>query len=339
MRPQELNLLMVFDAIMTERSITRAADRLAMTQPAVSNAVSRMRTAWKDDLFVKDGRNIKPTVYAQNLWSQVREPLMSLTDAIDPQQFDPGSARRTFRIAVADVVVDMAWSSMRQLIERDAPGINLYAIPYTIAGGDQMLEEAEVDLVIGASSVLSPSFRNDYLLTPIYVCAMRPEHMLAKENLSLEEFVAADHLLVSLSGDTTGYTDQALLEYGLKRRIACTVNHFSAVPKLLLNSNLISVVPISGISQALVSGELAATKPPVDITGQQIGMVWHKRQDNDAGLLWLRQHLKRIITHEMQTLTAQVLNRLCKNKGPDCANAANAMSSITQGIKKSTRVE
>ena len=118
MRPQELNLLVVFDAIMTERSITRAADRLSMTQPAVSNAVGRMRVAWKDELFVKDGRNIQPTLHAQNLWSQIREPLSALSEAMNPTAFVPSSAKRTFRIALTDIAVDMIWGQMRKIIEK-----------------------------------------------------------------------------------------------------------------------------------------------------------------------------------------------------------------------------
>ncbi|MBL4631948.1 MAG: LysR family transcriptional regulator, partial [Paraglaciecola sp.] len=150
---------MVFDAIMTERSITRAAHRLSMTQPAVSNAVSRMRLVWKDELFVKDGRNIQPTLYAQNLWDKVREPLLSLTEAVTPKSFDPATVKRTFRVAVPDIVVDMAWAELRSTIEKEAPGVNIHAIPYTIVNTDQVLEDAEVDMVIGNTGIISNTFR------------------------------------------------------------------------------------------------------------------------------------------------------------------------------------
>ncbi|MDU0353981.1 LysR family transcriptional regulator [Paraglaciecola aquimarina] len=164
MRPQELNLLMVFDAIMTERSITRAAKRLSMTQPAVSNSVSRMRAAWKDELFVKDGRNIQPTLHAQNLWNQIRVPLISLTEAIDPKSFDPATAKRTFRIAVSDIIVDMVWAELRSIIEKHAPGVNIHAVPYTIINTEQVLEDAEVDIVLGNSGVISNTFRAEFFI-------------------------------------------------------------------------------------------------------------------------------------------------------------------------------
>lgn len=319
MRPQELNLLMIFDAIMTERSITRAADRLAMTQPAVSNAVSRMRTAWKDELFVKDGRNIQPTLHAQNLWSQIREPLVALSDAVDRKDFNPETAKRTFRIAVSDIVVDMVWSPMRKIIEQHAPGINLHAVPYTIVNTEELLEDAEVDMVVGPSGVVSGTFRAEYLFCPKYVCVMRHGHPLAKKDVSIEEFAAADHLLVSLSGDTAGYTDQVLMQHGLSRRIACTVNHFSSVTRIIQNSDLISVIPTTAVSRAIANDELAATMPPLEMAPQQVSLIWHKRQDRDGGLIWLRKHVKEIITQTVDAQNRIVKQRLCKENPELCA--------------------
>lgn len=311
MRPQELNLLMVFDAIMTERSITRAADRLAMTQPAVSNAVSRMRVAWKDELFVKDGRNIQPTLHAQNLWDQVREPINMLTDAVDPHAFDPTTAKRTFRIAATDILVDMAWRPLRKLIENEAPGINIHAIPYTIVNAEQVLDDAKVDLVCGLNNQMSSTIRTDHIFTPEYVCVMRNGHRLAKAKMSVKEFAAAEHLLVSLSGDISGVTDDALARLGLTRRIAMTVNHFSAIAPLLQESNLIAVVPTGTVESAVCKGELSATKIPVDVATRQLAMLWHKRQDRDGGLLWLREHLKNIVSIEVARQTKSVMDCLC----------------------------
>ena len=325
MRPQDLNLLVVFDAIMTERSITRAADRLAMTQPAVSNAVGRMRVAWKDELFVKDGRNIQPTLHAQNLWSQVREPLGALSEAIEPKAFVPSSAKRTFRVATTDIAVEMIWVQMRQIIEKQAPNINLHAIPYTIINAEQVLEDAEVDLVIGAAQMVSSTFRQEFLFNPDYVCVMRQDHPLAKERITLEEFAAADHLLVSLSGDTTGYTDEILLQHGLSRRIACTVNHFSSVTKLIKNSDLISVVPTGAVADAIVDGELAATLPPLEYAPQNVVSLWHKRQDKDAGLIWLRKHIKELISKGFREQSIKVKQSLCRNNPELCAEAKKAL--------------
>jgi DNA-binding transcriptional LysR family regulator len=322
MRHQDLNLLVIFDAIMTEGSITRAADRLALTQPAVSNALSRMRTVMKDELFVKDGRNIRPTVYAQNLWSQVREPLHHLEQAMDQGSFDPASATRTFRIASADALVDVIWPRLRQLIEKEAPGINIHAIPYTITNAESLLNDAEVDMFIGANVLGDSVIRTEYLYTPWYVCVMRKGHPLAKADLTVEEFAEADHLLVSLSGDITGITDQVLAQHGLSRRIAMSVNHFSAVTSLLKQSNLISVMPSTTIENAIFKKELAVVDPPVEITAPQLSLCWHKRQEHDPGLSWLRAHVSKIVREHAKQHYQMIEQRMCKNKEGGCTHPA-----------------
>lgn len=311
MRYQDLNLLVIFDAIMTEGSITRAADRLALTQPAVSNALSRMRTVWKDDVFVKDGRNIRPTVYAQNLWSQIRGPLHNLEKAMDQGSFDPASAKRTFRFSAVDALVSVIWPRLRKVIEEEAPGINIHAVPYSIKT-DELLHNADVDMLIGANVIGDSVIQTDYLYTPCYVCVMRPDHPLAKADLSLEEFAAADHLLVSLSGDTTGITDQALAQYDLTRRIAMSVNHFSAVTPLLKESNLIAVMPSTTIERAIFNEELAVVNPPIEVVAPQLSLCWHKRQEHDPGLNWLRKHVSRIVKDHAEQHYKMIEQRMCK---------------------------
>ncbi|WP_240695163.1 LysR family transcriptional regulator [Corallincola luteus] len=318
LRNQELNLLMVFDAIMTEGSITRAADRLALSQPAVSNALSRMRLVWKDELFVKDGRNIQPTAYAQNLWAQIREPLQQLGDAVDQNEFNPATAKRTFRIAVADAIVDVVWRPLRKVIEQSAPGINIHAVPYTISNAESLLHDADVDMLVGAQSSTSNVIRTEFLFNPCYACVMRLDHPLTKVPLTLERFAAADHLLVSLSGEITGYTDQVLAQKGMKRRVAMTVNHFATVPALLKETDLITVIPSSTVEQAIFNGELAVMEPPIDIAPTSVGSAWHKRQENDKGLCWLRGHVNRIIKEHYDRHMSELKARIC----PQCKDAS-----------------
>ena len=311
MRHQEISLLVIFDAIMTEGSITRAAELLELTQPAVSNALSRMRQAWNDELFIKDGRNIQPTIYAQNLWERVRNPLLELEDAVDIEGFDPATAKRTFRIAAADTIIDTAWGPLRKIIEEQAPHINLHAVPYTISNGHELLDNAEVDLVVGALLDSNNSICSEYLYSPCYTCVMRPKHPLTQTPLTLEEFASSDHLLVSLSGEASGYTDEVLAQYGLSRRVAMTVNHFSAVPKLITQSDLIAIVPSSTLEEAIFSGELAVVEPPIQITSKQVNNYWHKRQDTDKGLTWLRNHMSRIIKEHASAHIEELQKRIC----------------------------
>lgn len=313
MRPQELNLLMIFDTIMTEKSITRTAERLSMTQPAVSNAVARMREAWKDELFVKDGRNIQPTTYAKNLWEQIRSPLHQLNKAIDPTVFDPLTAKRTFRVAVSDIVVDTLWLELRQYFEQYAPHINLHAVPYTIVNTLQVLDDADVDLVVGMISPIPERIRSTHLFDSCFVCAMRQNHPLSKADLTIEEFANAEHLLVSLSGDSHGTTDQALQQHDLTRRVALTVNHFASAPQILMGSDLIAMLPAGAIYKYVADKRLIVTKSPIEIPRNHISMLWHKRQDKDAGLKWLRKLIQsKFVTrwnHNMQA----VHDTICKS--------------------------
>jgi len=274
--------------------------------------VARMRANWKDDLFVKDGRNIQPTSYAINLWDQVRTPLQNLNEAIEPGAFDPKTAKRTFRVAVADIAVDTAWLEMRQLFEKEAPGINLHAVPYTIVNTEKVLEDADVDLVLSAKSPINGRILSTHLFDSYHLCVMRKDHPLAKPNLSIEEFAAADHLLVSLSGDSTGPTDQALQQLGMSRRVAITVNHFASATPIIMDSNLIAVLPPGVIYKHTESGKLSITKPPIEIPPVPVSMLWHKRQDNDAGLKWLRHHLKRISVHRWTSNANEVCKLICK---------------------------
>ncbi|MDF2177340.1 LysR family transcriptional regulator [Aliiglaciecola sp. CAU 1673] len=337
MRHQEINLLMIFDAIMTEGSITRAADRMAMTQPAVSNALSRMRSAWKDELFVKDGRGIQPTVYAQNLWAQIRAPLQQLEEAVDPTVFDPATAKRTFRIMTADVMVDIAWIALRKLVETQAPNINIHAVPARIVTNEKALHDAEVDLVIGASPARSNVIHSEYLFSPKYVCVMRPDHPLTRTPLTLENFAKAEHLLVSISGDVVGVTDEALAKLGMRRRVAMTVNHFGAVVPLVKSSDLICVIPSTVVERAIFEDELAVYEVPVELEPTQITAMWHKRQERDAGLMWLKGHLNGLIKSHVQR-HFEALNRCCRNRGCQKAMGEGSISLPDSAVKDLVKI-
>lgn len=308
MRPQELKLLIIFDVIMTEKSITHAAERLSMTQPAVSNAVAKMRVLWKDELFVPDGRKIQPTTYAKDLWEKVRDSLHNINHAIEPQDFEAISAKRTFRVALPDIALDTLWLDLRKLFEKEAPGLNLHAVPYTIACTKPMLDSADVDLVIGQSNRSLENICTDHLFDTSYVCVMRKDHPLTKKRLTVEEFSLAEHLLVSLSGDIASPTDQTLQQLGLTRRIAFTVNNFLSAVPIIKESDLIAILPTDLMHNYLACNELAMTHPPVDIPHSSISMLWHKRQSADKGLIWLRKHIKQIFIKRRAHQIEKVLN-------------------------------
>ncbi len=288
MKSQELTLLYVFDAIMTEASVTRAADRLGMTQPAVSNAVARMRDVWHDPLFVKKGRQIEPTAFALSLWEQVRDALHQLSAAVESSVFEPATSRRKFRIALTDVSVDLYWLPLFTKITRVAPLVDLYAVPFTQMGAVDQLREASIDLALGPQGPPDRSVRSSLLFAGDFKLVMRKNHPLAGKAVSMRNFLAARHLLVSRSGDAQDYVDRALQRDGLQRRVAVTVNHIAAVPKLLTHSDLIAVVPQRVADTPEFRSKLWVTNSPVSVDPIPLYLMWHARLDRDPGLIWLR---------------------------------------------------
>ncbi len=295
MRSQDMNLIFVFNAIMTERSITRASDRLGMTQPAVSNIVSRMRTVWNDPVFVKKGRAIEPTAFAISLWEQVRSPLSDLSEAMNVQEFHPATSRRKFKIAIRDVVADIAWLEVSRRLAESAPGIDLYAVPYTIENAFDQLREASVDLAIGMLSGHDRSIRSHWLFDSEHVLVMRQDHPLAGRPIQINEFVEAKHLMVSFSGNSSGVVDQVLGQHGYARRIGLTVNHFAIVPELLRNSDMIATVPRLATGGFGYSDGIWQTSLPIQVDPNSIFVIWHTRHDRDPGLTWMRNLVEDVI--------------------------------------------
>ena len=294
----DLNLLVIFDAIMQEQSITAAAQRLSMTQPSVSNAVSRMRHAWGDPLFVKMGRGIRPTPYAAQLWRETGEALHTIRGATVKERFNIQHTKRVFRIALTDWMADIFWLPLRKIIEQQAPGIDIHAVPYSV-NGEQLLLSAEVDMVLDYYAGSSAHIHSQWLFDNHFVCAMRPDHPLAKKQLGLNEYAQAQHLLFSLSGDASGSVDTMLKQHNLSRRVAMTVNHCYNLVNLLENTELITTIPLPIIMDSVRQGKIFVTAPPIDIPPGPISMSWHKRHHRDEASLWLREQVMHILQNDL----------------------------------------
>jgi len=298
----DLNALVVFNAVMAEQSITRAADVLAMTQPAVSNTLSRLRASLKDQLFYKDGRGIKPTAKALELWAQIEPSLSNIERAMTPPSFDAASARRRFRVAVSDIMVQLFWPPLRRIFETSAPAVDLLAFPYRIGDAQRMLSNNEIELCLGVFPSLPEHLRSTFLYRSDFVCAMRRDHPLSRGKLTLRKFAAADHLLVSLSGDPRGATDTALEHLGIRRRVAMTINSFGAAPNLLRQSDLIAVIPADLTRGVHARSSLHVVRLPVEVPPALISMAWHTRHDRDPGHVWLRRQFSSVAqTFESRT--------------------------------------
>ena len=296
----DLNLLRVFDAVMTEQNLTRAASRLAMTQPAVSNAVKRLRDALGDELLIRTAHGVKPTARAESLWPAVRRALADLEEAVAPRSFELAKAHVTFRMAMADATAGLLLPPLVRVIEKDAPGIDIRMMPLTTREPRPLLLRGDIDLAIGffpgvvaqLQGATETPIRHERLYTSQYVCVMRKDHALANKDLSLEAYCQANHLLVSFSGRARGLVDDALLSLNKERRILLTVNQFFTAGKVVAHSDLIMVLPhhliaATGMTNALVAKELPFPMPEV-----HIDMLWHERDARSPGHQWLREQLR-----------------------------------------------
>jgi DNA-binding transcriptional LysR family regulator len=301
-RTLDLNLLRVFDAVMAEGSLTRAAGALSMTQPAVSHALKRLREAVGEELFVRSAYGMKPTPLAESIWPTVRQALFELRQALAPGDFDPRRDAVQLRIALADSTAAMLAPALVQAIEREAAQVNLRLLPLTTRDPRRLLDDNAADLAIGFfPEVLAAitaqgrdgHLRHARLYDTRYRCVMRRGHPLAEAPLTLDAYCAAHHLLVSFSGRPHGAIDEALAALGRQRRILLTVNQFYTAARVVASSDLLTVLPegflqSSGLldRQALVARDVPLALGPVHVE-----MVWHLRHDAAPAHRWLRQQL------------------------------------------------
>jgi DNA-binding transcriptional LysR family regulator len=270
-----------------------------MTQPAVSNALKRLRDTLGDDLLIRTAHGVKPTPRAEALWPTVRRSLSELEEAVAPTVFDVSKAHATFRMAMADATAALWLPALVRIIEHEAPGINVRMVPLTTRDPRATLLRGDIDLAIGhfpgvvaqlASGPDSP-IRHESLYSGKYVCVMRKDHPLADKELTLDAYCAANHLLVSFSGRARGLVDEALIQLNRERRILLTTNQFFTAGRVVTNSDLITVLPrhliaATGMTDAVTTKELPLALPEVHIS-----MLWHERDARSPAQKWLRNQL------------------------------------------------
>lgn len=297
-RTLDLNLLRVFDSVMAEGSLTRAAQVLAMTQPAVSHAIKRLHDAVGEPLFERSAHGMKPTPRARALWPQVRAALSGLQGALAPSDFKPQHDPATFRLAMADATAALLLPPLVMELERQCALANLRVLPLTTRDPRSLIEQGDCDLAVGYfpeaiahidAQGADASMRHARLAQTRYVCVMRREHPLATPgHLTLDAFCAAHHLLVSFSGRPHGFVDQALAGLGRQRRIVLTVNQFFTAGRVVTRSDLLTVLPESFVAATGFLGELVTRELPFELGRVHIEMLWHLRREADPAHRWLR---------------------------------------------------
>ena len=290
----DLNLLRIFDAVMTERNVTRASNTLHITQPAVSNALNRLRDVLDDPLFVRTHGGVNPTHKAQLIWPIVRDALSKLNSVLETDTFDPATSQADFRLAMSEYLAGRTLGPLLHARLGHAPGVKVHLRPFTLETAALQLERGEIDLAAGVYSVPSPSLRSQPFETLSFVLVMCKNHRLLRQDaISLDDFLNARHLAVNIFG-TPGappLVDKELHAAGLHRNICFTVNQFSLLPEMLANSDLVAIIPAAVAFDSAYSESLAVVDTPFEFERRALSLIWHERTDSLSAHQWLRSEV------------------------------------------------
>ena len=288
LRGIDLNLLPVFEAVYVERSLTRAGEILNVTQPAVSNALARLREAFGDPLFVRAGRGVAPTPKAQTLIGPVREALTRLRAGLDPASaFDPGTSERTFNIASRDASSSVVIPRLAKRLERIAPLVRISC--HVVERRDIALELASgrLDFAFDLALLARPDLDSAPLFSDRWVCVLRKDHPKAKRKLTLEAFLGLRHLAASSRRQGRTVVDEALSRIGEKIRPALRLPHYQPAFHAVMSSDLAMVVPLSLASRY----DLAVRDLPFDIPMLDILLFWRRDSAEEPAIRWMREEI------------------------------------------------
>lgn len=285
----DLNLLKALDALLDERSVTRAAERLSLTQPAMSGMLTRLRESFNDPLFVRSQRGIVPTQRALDLAVPVKKVLAEIATLLQPAEFDPHSARLTLTIAATDYALQAIAVPFLVELKKRAPQIRVALLPIENQLLSQQLERGEIDLALLTPPNCPAELHARRLYDEDYVCVMRSDHPNAKQPLSLDEFCTLEHALFSYTGGGfIGVTDEALARIGRSRQVMLSVKSFLVMASILRASDMIAVVP----KRLVDSLDGLATQPtPIPVEGFTKIAAWHERTHQDPAHRWIRELL------------------------------------------------
>jgi DNA-binding transcriptional LysR family regulator len=283
----DLNLLVVFDAVMQERNVTRAGQKVGLSQPAMSHALNRLRYVLKDELFVRTPQGMVPTARAEQLASPLRRALSDMQNALEPETFVPKQPNRRFTIAVNNYAAVLLTPPLILAAAEAAPSVRLDIRPRGTLDIVALLDRGELDLAVGEFANHGERFGWGALLEDPFVLAMRRGHPAGRVKLTAEAFAALAHLEISSSGEDTSFVDRWLAERGLRRDIVHRAPYLSTA-RLLSQSHMVGTLSRRIAEAFLRSDSLQIREIPCPSPRVSIGMLWHRRVENQAAHRWLR---------------------------------------------------
>ena len=292
-RRVDLDGLQIFDAVMREKHVTRAAERLSLSQSAVSHALARLRLAFDDPLFIKVAHGVRPTRRAEQLFLDVQGPLQALRQAVSPRGFDPATAEFAVSVAVNDMIAQEVLAPWYVRLHTRAPNLSLSLVMRTYGDTEARLDEGTLDFGLGLFASIPRSLRRQEVWSDRYVCAFRKGHPLSRRALTLEAFESALHVRVSPSGERFSFADVGLRLAGVQRRIGLVVSHFTSLPTILQRTDLLALMPRFYASSAARTHGLAIRELPFPADPVKYELVWHERAERSPALVWIREELLR----------------------------------------------
>jgi DNA-binding transcriptional LysR family regulator len=289
LRDLDLNLLVVFNELIVERRVNAVAQSLGITQPAVSNALARLRRHLGDELFLRTSKGMEPTPFAARLAEPVAYALGMLQSALNHRaSFDPATSSRTFVLAMTDIGEIYFLPPLMNLLARIAPNVGVSTVRNAAGNLKDEMEAGRVDLALGLLPDLKAGFFQRRLFRHRYVCLFRKGHPLDKHRMTLAEFSAADHVVVIAAGTGHSRVDAMLDDSGIRRRIRLRVPHFVAIGHILRETDLIATVPERFACRCAEPFGLNYVPHPAKLPEIAINQFWHARFHREPGNQWLR---------------------------------------------------
>lgn len=294
LRNFDLNLLVVFQAIMETRSVGAAADRVGMSPSAASHALARLRAMFCDELFRRSPAGLEPTTRAVDLYGEIKAGLHHISGAIASQaDFIPAEAERKFTVQIADFVSGMVLPSLAKRLQAEAPSVSLDIVPFT--QGDSTLSlDADIQIRFAPGRIQSAVGQTQQLFSDRFVVIMRPGHPLAGQPMDVALYISLNHVKLSSSATGTNVVDDALARRGLKRRIVLTVPSWFDLPSIIENTDLIAIVPSKWMAADARVARLVYAPLPLDDVSFSVHALWDVRHEHDPGQRWFRGLISQI---------------------------------------------
>ncbi|KRB82318.1 hypothetical protein ASE00_09555 [Sphingomonas sp. Root710] len=288
-RDIDLNLLVVFDAIMQTRSVTAAAGQLGRAQPTISHSLNRLRLLCGDTLFVRTRTGLEPTPLAKSIALPISEALTLVQKSLSMSaQFDPKTAHATFTLLMSDIGQVGLLPALVRRVRAEAPNVSLVATQLPREAYGEALETGRADLAIGALRHLTNGFYQQRLFDDEYVCVVSKDHPTIGDHVTLKQYINADHVGIISPGLSEIEIERLLLPPGRSRRIVVRVPHYLAAPALLKGTDLIVTIPSKVLQSFRSRDQLKFVHLPIEAPKLRVHQYWHERSLNEAAAKWLR---------------------------------------------------